>query len=294
VFSSIGSYSYPIVVTDDRFLTTPINMTDVSRIVLPGIHSTLEDLSHDKSSEAAAVSSSAFQLSQKALTGTLEKLDVSSCMTAYAQNFVTSRGGLVLVLDTPGAATGTLNATIFDMIPSWSLLSADWCQWDQYSWVCRQDGMSACYPPPQCCPGCHCDELCQVRLPAIRANSSGWRPFNQEFPVKYCLSEVLPEQCRLQASVHVAAIVVVLNIVKAALMYATVFGIRESPLMTIGDAIASFLSRQDSSSKDLGLVSISDIRHGTTFGLGAASYSPLRRRWFSAASKWRWAACIFM
>lgn len=92
-----------------------------------------------------------------------------------------------------------------------------------------------------------------------------------------------------------------MNACKAACMFTTLYRTRHDPLVTIGDALASFLDSPDELTKDRCLMDRADVHAGPlrwssdavpqTPGLKplATSYSQSRpRRWFAAASKRRW------
>jgi hypothetical protein len=116
----------------------------------------------------------------------------------------------------------------------------------------------------------------------------------QEHPVKYCLSETLPERCKLQASSHIALVVIFLNAIKALMMFATVFMTAEAPLLNIGDAVASFVDNPDPHTKDMCLLSKDKVRKSSLPPNMYDTYYTHPRRRFEALSKKRWTACIIM
>jgi hypothetical protein len=69
--------------------------------------------------------------------------------------------------------------------------------------------------------------------------------------ISYCLSKVFPEQkCKLQLSSYILIIVTVANAVKAICMLLAFFRAKTEPLVTLGDAIQSFLNDPDPRTKD--------------------------------------------
>jgi hypothetical protein len=66
-------------------------------------------------------------------------------------------------------------------------------------------------------------------------------------------------------------------IVKAALMFYTVYTMEDDPLLTMGDAVASFLERRDISTCDAGLLSFNEQKKGNY------AYT---RPW--EGRRWRW------
>jgi hypothetical protein len=127
------------------------------------------------------------------------------------------------------------------------------------------------------CPSCIADTCKTCELQRM--------PSAPHWSVDYCLSEPAEPRCQLQFNLVIAVVVTVLNFFKAALMIYIVYSTEESPLMTIGDAIASFLDEQDDTTKGMGLLSISDLRKGHS--VGTSDWEDRRWRWKDATSKKR-------
>lgn len=97
-------------------------------------------------------------------------------------------------------------------------------------------------------------------------------------------------------------VVIVCNAIKTLSMFLTVFTSckSEKPLVTVGDAIVSFLTGEDMTTLDMCTVTKGEINKGA-WGLVTAAgvCSPLESRlwrsykvrWFRAAGKWRWVIC---
>jgi hypothetical protein len=75
-------------------------------------------------------------------------------------------------------------------------------------------------------------------------------------------------------------------------MYYIVYATKENPLMTMGDAVASFLDETDATTDKLGLLSIRDTKKGYTAGV--TTWNSPRRRWKDATSKLRRAVTILL
>ncbi|KAF3045926.1 hypothetical protein E8E12_007517 [Didymella heteroderae] len=106
-----------------------------------------------------------------------------------------------------------------------------------------------------------------------------------EYPINYCLSESADPKCRLHFNTVIAVIVTVLNFFKAVLMFYIVYSTKENPLMTIGDAVASFLDEKDVSTKGSGLQSLTDLKKD--YSVGVRTWDAQRRRWKDATSRKR-------
>lgn len=97
-----------------------------------------------------------------------------------------------------------------------------------------------------------CPAPCDDFLAAISANvTSQWRPFNVS-SVSSCHARASRERCKLMFSPLLSVIVTILNLLKAGLMFAVAWRRTEPPLLTVGDAIASFLETTDYVSKAAG------------------------------------------
>jgi hypothetical protein len=206
------------------------------------------------------------------LQGKLEHLDTLQCINAYARQYQT-RGSVLLVVDNNTVADVQMNQVSYiEYVPYMS--------WDCGSdWMCEY---REAYMP------------CELRakIQGYRASVSTWRPLHSTAPIAYCLSERLPDVCKVQSSLQILIIVVILNAFKAFLMFYIAFAVRESPILTIGDAVASFLREPDPATTDMCLASkehFSNQGRGTGSWLqGASPYIARRQRMFVTASRLRW------
>lgn len=72
-----------------------------------------------------------------------------------------------------------------------------------------------------------------------------WLSHPKDFPVSYCLSLKVSHHCRLQLHLWLLLAVVVLNMLGITCFLASLNDQRGPPLLTLGDAIASFLKSPD-------------------------------------------------
>lgn len=70
-----------------------------------------------------------------------------------------------------------------------------------------------------------------------------WRRVIPGWRTVYCLAKRVPQRCRLQIHVWFLLVVVILNTIKLCCLVRTFWEQKEAPLITMGDAIASFLQR---------------------------------------------------
>jgi hypothetical protein len=88
-------------------------------------------------------------------------------------------------------------------------------------------------------------------------NASGFS--TSQFQVDYCLSQKIDEKCQLIFSLPICLTVIICNIVKVSCMFLTAHDKRKEIFLTIGDALSSFLSKPDPTTKGRCLLSASNI-----------------------------------
>lgn len=165
--------------------------------------------------------------------GQLKKLENHDCIESYAVQYQT-KGSLLLV---------TNNSTL-DEFFNWGGNGPHTTQ----KWICE---------------GKSCDRYdTSPETREIWQNPEAWKVMG--VPVSYCLVETPPERCRLQLSLPLAIVVVFLNAAKAICMVTMLFGrqkkIDHSPIMNVGDTVASFLDRSEVTTKNMCLASSDDLR----------------------------------
>ena len=226
-------------------------------------------------------------LREKAMKNQLTRLENQECINAYATPLLTRRGNLILVTnDTdialPGSTAERTLETVF--VPG----SSRDCQPHPFQWICGGSSVSS---------GCEFTfgESCASKWQSIDA--ANWQPLG--FKVSHCLSEDIEQLCRLQFNRELAAVVIAFNCLKAlVLAYILLGGVKETPLLTMGDAVASFLKRPDATTSGLCLMSKESItlwkkRHIVSEQAGRV-YDSTRPRWATAVSKGRWASSLVL
>ena len=122
----------------------------------------------------------------------------------------------------------------------------------------------------------------------IRLNVSKWAPGTGEERIAYCLSEETPSMCKIFASVDLAVVVIIFNSIKAAAMFAVAKWVEDSPLMNIGDAVASFVSKQDLFTKGMPPVSREEVASWGKWELCASKFEGERQPVYTAVGKRLW------
>jgi hypothetical protein len=75
------------------------------------------------------------------------------------------------------------------------------------------------------------------------SRESNWVPYGHR--VDHCYSEVVDSKCSYSGNIVIIAVVIVCNFVKMVCMFITAFRLGPGSLITIGDAVASFLQEPD-------------------------------------------------
>ncbi|KAK3493802.1 hypothetical protein B0T13DRAFT_449695 [Neurospora crassa] len=190
--------------------------------------------------------------------GLFTKLPVEQCINAYAHPFQSSWGDVILISNDAarGPALGRYETGYID----------------RYN--------TSCAAP--------CDEA----LPEVLLHVDNWQPYG--LVVEYCYARPTPETCSLYFSTTLDIVVLVLNLTKAVLMARVTLG-PGSPLLTIGDARASFLKVPDEATAGMCLASKEHFTCGTNGGKwvsNAVEFCDRRERRGRAASLFRWITCI--
>jgi hypothetical protein len=197
-----------------------------------------------------------------------ERLEVPDCINEYGVDYLSNRRNVIVVTTAQG-----LNNSIMGAL--------DW-SYDviQNSWVCGCDVNDTMVLEPKDINDFDCIVADALNsLPIAIGNYS----------IDYCLSERVPDVCRLQFSLHIMLIVILCNTVKLICILLTLMK-RDETLITMGDAIASFLCRPDPMTRGMGTATMADFK---------SAYwpsSPQPRKWsyvryfrWQAVGPWRWA-----
>lgn len=140
-----------------------------------------------------------------------------------------------------------------------------------------------------CCEG-HDDVLgyCNVGEAANHAHDMTYAGH----PIDYCIVQEVDDECMLQFCLPIMLVVIICNLIKTACMICVVLGEISQPLVTVGDAIASFLREPDPHTKNVCLAGKDVFRQrGRQWQGKPLTWKTERHRWFRAASITRWLVC---
>jgi hypothetical protein len=238
---------------------------------------------------------------------TWDRLERAECINAYAIEFLNTRRNLVaVVIDDKVLANNSVKLVEPYIHPLG----------DAYSWICDADDGISRYGYTQ-------DEMrgytpCSSKLSKVKAHADRWR--SNGWDIDYCLSESVEGRCSLNFSLPIIIVVLVCNLLKALGMLFISLGIRDKPLITVGDAIDSFLTVNDPTTEGMCLASIASIKAGkvinsyngmtdnyeeayllsnrhkisTNWKPAPIFYKTLHKRWSNATSSTRWWSCLLL
>ena len=131
-------------------------------------------------------------------------------------------------------------------------------------------------------------EVCTLAKAKTRASS--WEVSGHE--IDYCMVEKVEEKCQLRFSLAIMLIVIFANIIKATVMFITIWKFQTPTLVTIGDAIASFLDNPDETTAGMCLSTKKDFNgKGNWDNTFPREWIIRSSFWFNAASVKRWFTC---
>lgn len=262
MFSSLEANNYNYIIATEPFLnSTPVYNGTVKDVqVTSGIISTMN---------------------QKALTGSLVKYEPLDCQNAYSEAFVSKFQNVVLITADKNGTNNVLGGRLasirdyngFNDIP--------------YTWVCG-DGYTKS-PWSTYVDYTIYGEECTKSTAANFTQTNGWKLFG--YQISYCMVEEVVEHCSLSFSLPIMITVITANVLKFSVMLLTVWKLRNRPLVTIGDAVASFLEVPDLTTINQCLSSKGDMARGDWPCYGAKLWTTQRQFWFKAASGTRWLTC---
>lgn len=119
------------------------------------------------------------------------------------------------------------------------------------------------------------------------------------FPVSYCMVEEVEEKCSVRMSLTILIVVAACNLIKIICMLSVLKLKSFHPLITIGDAIASFLDNRDLSTSGCGLHGVESIpawQAGLSWSTRIPRSTPdfRRRRWFRGTRLKRFIVSSFL
>ncbi|KAG0124856.1 hypothetical protein HOY82DRAFT_633199 [Tuber indicum] len=210
-----------------------------------------------------------------------EDLTPSECAKLYNNDFLSNRRNLFLI------AKHSSGTTHYNTLLSILGANSHWIPLSH--WMCDyQKSSHGKYVPKDCNPK---DLVSDV------ARGVPWRvklTTGDEVEIGGCKSEKTQEKCKVQFSLGIMIAVICCNLVKACCMVMAVARSREPTLVTLGDAVDSFLRIPDPTTMGMCFADRRFVdrvwRHGRR--TGPRQWKPKGvQRWWTSVSKTRWVTC---
>ncbi|KAH8627371.1 hypothetical protein IG631_17139 [Alternaria alternata] len=299
VYGSISTNSYYVFSVDETFITDE-QCTHCANPLPTPVARTLRQPTNDY--DTSEVTSTLINLWSKANARSLEELTPSRCIEEYATSIQSNRRNLLLVSDDDRLPSPTNHYFMNGSHVYWAdkFETQDWFTSSKrslkFEWMCQN--LNDKSPP------------CSAMVENIRNNleNEPWKVgqicynddqncSSSDAPVKRCLSEPAEPRCKIHFEPGIAIVVIVLNLfslVKAGLMFYIAFRVNDEPLMAMGDAVASFLDKEDVETKNMCLSSMADFRNGKGYKVGPRQYSGGAYHWKDVTSKLRRCITLIM
>ncbi|MCJ1473578.1 hypothetical protein MMC13_002229 [Lambiella insularis] len=207
----------------------------------------------------------------------LERLSPSDCLAAYTTEFVTNRGSLLAITNSSFVSSARNDSVYGWYQMEFAMITVDAAPNDPLAWICGGiEGYNAV------------NSTCSMTM--AQGTASNWTVFNQT--IEYCLSQPKDGQCTLEFSRVLMIVVITANAVKIICMVLALWDFSEEhPLVTIGDAAASFLACPDPTTKSLCMSTFEgpiQVTGKHTIDRSAKPFSRHRSLWFRAPRALRW------
>jgi hypothetical protein len=284
VYSSIASSDYSGFLVKPTFLDDPC--TDCSSTA-KDLHKKAKGLGIDLHKNATELSKS-MRHETEASNWDLELLENRDCILQYANSIQTFRRNLLLVIseDKANGDNGiedNYTGSHRDFHFTASDIRNTFTSADAYDWICNREAKG-----PKDKYG-----WCLQDKDKVLNDANFWIVDGRQ--VRYCLSEAGSPQCKLHLLLSVGWLVTFINMIKAILMLYIVFKLDEEPLMTMGDAVASFMEHTDHTTKNIGIATRNEIKEqsrSTLDPMGQKKWKPRKwkdtnYRWYDTTSKTR-------
>lgn len=213
IFTTLSAREYYAYLVQPEFLTgAPFNITAFTG------SSSQEDV-HDMSGALNQAEAIAHDLRDGQRR--LQNLTNMDCIRTYAAEFVSSHANVLAVSS-----------------DSW-IANRPKSDGNSILHVWRSQTHGATNESPWVCPY----GLCHSTLSEMIAEAATWQLGG--WSVTYCLGQPVEEHCKLQFSGAIMVVVIVCNLCKMIIMGYVAWKRPSEPLVTVGDAIASFLDQPD-------------------------------------------------
>jgi hypothetical protein len=250
VFTDLQANNYMVIPTMENWLHgEPYNTSGFMDVTVDGTNNILKDIQNWRIN-----TNDSLVLRNNATVTKYRNVSTTDCFNLYNGQYVSEIGNVYLVQEKPTVwrwgwylKRNRNGRFIWETNPNVTTKEDG-----NYTWTEGVNNLTfpfpsspAIYPANGWRCASHAVANCSVEnVNEVPQNRSQWAPY--ESTIGYCLVERVEEFCKLRFSFLIAFIVIAANIIKAICMGLTIYvhGNHEA-LVTLGDAVASFLNRPD-------------------------------------------------
>ncbi|KAI0126046.1 hypothetical protein BJ170DRAFT_458903 [Xylariales sp. AK1849] len=223
-----------------------------------------------------ALANARLQYQNSSVYARLNKVD---CINAYATSFLQDRSNIVVVTNTSNASQPVL----WSRYPARYLIDNDIIP-EPFGWICHDLKSSEDFDKT----ADHCTQETAMELTAEGGN---WTVYGH--PVAYCISQIASQSCTLYFNDWIMLMVVVFVAIELLVMLKLSWSVLKSPqdtaLRTMGDAVASFLRREDESTNGMCLGPMHQVQDGWKGNQDPVVYHGAGNvRWARTTSQRQW------
>ena len=220
-----------------------------------------------------------------AIYNDLITLDNQKCYSTFAVDFVHDYQNVILVTQ---INSSQYNKTLLSTF----LHSTMPTERDNYEWFCARNNSGWCEPDISQADDWNIDWSAPYKDAPL-----------QQAQVQYCLALHGHPFCTIEFIPELLVTVIVCNILKIVALIVLIFS-KFDPLITIGDAIASFMKVNEPITKERGAISAAELRHGsisqrmswnaTQRMISGRQWKSKAHRYFSGAATGRWLLALIL
>ena len=219
--------------------------------------------------------------------GDFEVLTNKDCIIRYGKDFVEDRRNVIVVVKNPPSNNGSLFKVALNEFPE--KISTEY---NAFSWIC--DSPDLVNQTGACCENEFGFIPCSKMTRKLLDMADQWESGGYE--VASCLSELAESECHLHFSLILMAVVLGFNILKVIGIAYVAFRLGEAPLVTVGDALQSFIRHPDRTSEGMCLANHASVVASTKLGYTTTSmrYEPDQHRFYEAATWRQWSFLLIL
>lgn len=241
--------------------------------------------------DSSALNISYFQSSIQNSASNWTRLNNHDCISEYSHDFVTKYRNLITVVTNVTAEPDdSIRQVLVNELPKTGYLGRDY---DAFAWICNDTATKDKAGGEYRENGEGFIPCSAVTTDLMNIANTWWR--TSGYDIGYCLAETIEADCHLHFAPHLMGPVILMNLIKVCVMFYVAFRMVDRPLVTLGDAIESFIIHPDPTTRGMCLASAHQLSN--TFHTNARAGFPtpnprafqtIHHRWHNVVTKRQW------